>query len=280
MNLLIVLMTLGIVQGVAEFLPVSSSGHLALLENIPFFREALKGMGENLVLFVNVILHVATLIAVVIFLRKDLAALIVEFFGSLGKRDFRSPAMKKTGYILAACLPAGIIGVLFNDAIERLFGSPVTVCVLLIINGIILISTKKIPLNSRKLEEIGLGRSLLVGLFQAAAILPGISRSGMTITGGFLSGLEPEEAAKFSFLMALPVIGGAGLLETVKVVKRGLPLEHIALIALVMALTIVVALFSLRLLIVMVKKIRLDVFGYYTSALGAAGLVFLLGFAS
>ena len=115
-------------------------------------------------------------------------------------------------------------------------------------------------------------RALIIGLFQAIAIIPGISRSGMTITGGFLLGVEPEQSARFSFLMAIPVILGAGLLESVKMLGKGVPSGFALPMAGAVVVAILVALFSLKLLFAMVRRIRIDVFGYYTIIVGAVGL--------
>jgi undecaprenyl-diphosphatase len=112
-----------------------------------------------------------------------------------------------------------------------------------------------------------------VGFFQAVAILPGISRSGMTITGGLLSGMEPLQAARFSFLMAIPVIAGAGLMEGMKAAQGSFPAELYLPLAIAMAVTIAVSLVALKVLFYLVKRVRIDLFGYYTIALGVTGLV-------
>jgi len=139
-----------------------------------------------------------------------------------------------------------------------------------------LISTKRIPINDRNIEEIGLIKSIGIGFFQAFAILPGISRAGTTIAGGMFLGLKPVEAAKFSMLMALPAIAGAGLLEATKLSEHNIKNDIYIQIGIAMLLTIVVAIFSLKLLFVLVKKIKLDIFGYYTIFFGSAGLIYIL----
>jgi undecaprenyl-diphosphatase len=268
----LILFILGIVQGIAEFLPVSSSGHLAIMESLPWFSGLFKALGPSFSLLVNVMFHIATLIAVLIFLRKDIISLVKGAASGMARADYRGPELRSIAYILLATLPAGILGLLLHKTIESFFSSPRAVCVLLIINGFILLSSKIIPQNSRKIEEMGMMRSLIVGLFQAVAILPGISRSGMTIMGGLISGLVPVEAAKFSFLMAIPVIAGAGLIESVKVFGSGFPEGIILPLSFAMIVTVIVALFSIKILMEFVRRIRIDVFGYYTILLGAAGL--------
>ena len=272
MEITVVLFVLAVIQGIAEFLPVSSSGHLVLFENIEFFHTTIHAMGDGLLLYINVMLHVATLVAIFIFLRKDLVKLVTGALRALGARNFSDPDFRSAMYIVLASVPAGVIGVLLHDVIESLFSSPVIVFFMLILNGFILLSTKIITVKNRQIEEMGMMRALIIGLFQAIAIIPGISRSGMTITGGFLLGVEPEQSARFSFLMAIPVILGAGLLESLKMLGKGVPSGFVLPMAGAVLVAIVVALLSLKLLFVMVRRIRIDVFGYYTILVGAAGL--------
>jgi undecaprenyl-diphosphatase len=275
METVVVLFILAVVQGVAEFLPVSSSGHLVLFEHMPYLRDGIGAMGPDLSLFINVLLHVATLIAVVIFLWKDIVVLAKGFFSALARRDFSAGEIRTVLYILAASAPAGLIGMAFHDFFESLFSSPFIVCIMLIINGFILISTKIIPIKNRQIEEMGITRAILVGCAQAVAIIPGISRSGSTITGGFLAGLEPAEAAKFSFYMAIPVILGAGLVESLKVAKAGVPAGMTLPLAGAFVVAVLVALAAIELLFVLVKRVRIDIFGYYTIIAGTVGIIIL-----
>lgn len=269
-----VLLILGLVQGIAEFLPISSSGHLVILEQIRCFKEALEGFGSEPEIFINVSLHIASLCAILIFLRNDLRDILTGLFSGIVKRDFMRRECKIVIYIMAAAVPAGIAGVLFHDFFERLFSSALTVFFMLIFNGLVLISTNFIPINNRKIEEIGIARSIVIGLCQAIAIIPGISRSGSTITGGMLVGLPPEESARFSFLIAIPVIAGAGLLELLKIAGKRFPFEILLPVIIAMLITLVVSLAALRILFAAVRRIRIDVFGYYTILLGLAGVVY------
>lgn len=271
-NMFIALAVLGLFQGVAEFLPISSSGHLALLEQSDFIKSFMNAPSDEVNLLINVSLHVATLIAVIIYMRKEIYTIIKGFFTGLYRRDFTNPDFLSGLYILAASIPAGILGLLLNDFFEKVFSSITAVLIFLIINGFILITANKIPSKGRKLQEAGFFRSILIGLCQAVAILPGISRSGSTIAGGLFCGLEGVEAARFSFLMAIPVIAGAGLVEGLKITGGSYPPEILGPIATGMIVAIIVALVSIRILFWVVKKVKLDVFGYYTIALGVTGL--------
>ena len=264
---------LGLFQGVAEFLPISSSGHLALLEQLEFIKNLMNNPSAEINLLINVSLHVATLIAVIIYMRKDILQIIIGFFTGLIKRDFKNPHFLAGIYVLIASVPAAFFGFLLKDFFEQVFSSVTAVLIFLIINGFILIAANKIPSKGRKLEEAGIGRSILVGCCQAVAILPGISRSGSTIAGGLFCGLEGVEAARFSFLMAIPVITGAGLVESLKISGGSYPREIFAPIASGMIVSILVALVSIKILFWVVKKVKLDIFGYYTIALGSVGLI-------
>lgn len=272
-NLYLTMIALGIIQGIAEFLPISSSGHLVLFEQLPFFQQALAQIGDNLELFVNVSLHLATLLAVIIYMHKDIWMILKGFFGALISRNFNDSNFRLALWILSASIPAGVLGILFNDFLETLFSSYLAVSIMLLLNSAVLLSTKFISKGSRKLNEIGTLRSIVVGFFQAAAIIPGISRSGMTISGGMLNGIDPEDSARFSFLMALPVIAGAGLIETVKVSSANLAGEFFTALFVGMAICVVVALISMKILFIIVKKSKLDYFGYYTALAGICGIV-------
>lgn len=271
--IIVVLCILGVIQGVTEFLPVSSSGHLALLESIPEVHAIFGTMDAGAKLFFNVALHLASLAAIIIFYYDDIIKLFTGAIAEITKKQY-GKNLKFACNIVIASIPAAIVGLLFNDFVEASIASPPIVAGLLVINGMILVASNKLPKKSRQCEEMGIVQSLLIGIFQAVAILPGISRSGSTIVGGLIAGLSPQEAGKFSFLMAIPVIAGAGLLESRKLgtidPSFGIP------VLIAMAVTFIAALASLKLLIAMLRKLHLHYFGYYT--IGAGVLVLILLF--
>jgi len=273
MNIYFTLIILGIVQGIAEFLPISSSGHLVILEQMEFFNRNLREYGPDMNLFINVALHLATLVAIIIYLRHDITNLARGLFQGIMQKRMQSPEIRTIIFIAAASIPAALAGILFNDFFERTFSSASMAFIMLIINGFVLISTKKIPLKNRQLEETGLIKSFIIGVFQAVAILPGISRSGMTIAGGMACGLEGVQAARFSFLMAIPVIAGAGIMEGLSITAGGFNSGFLLPLVLAMCITVAVALLSLKLLFAIVRRIKLDLFGYYTIIVGITGLV-------
>ncbi len=275
-NLYWILLLLAGVQGVAEFLPISSSGHLVILEQVPFIREELSQMGERINLFVNVTLHLATLVAVVIYFFRDIVSIAVGFFTGLVKRDYQLKEFKIAVNIIVASVPAAVIGFVFHDFFVAVFNSAASAFLMLIINGFILIGTKKIPTADRNIEETGLIRAIVIGFFQALAIMPGISRSGITIAGGMFNKLAPVESARFSFLMAVPVIFGAGLFEVVQAGQEAFPGELMLPLSLAMIFTVLVALVAIKVLMLLVHRIHM--FGIYTILLGLTGLAILYFF--
>ena len=188
---------LGLVQGLTEFLPVSSSGHLTL-------GQAILGLGEEDLTF-TVLVHAATALSTVVVFREDILGLVRDVFRS---GDSGATARSYTGLLLLSAVPAAVLGLGFKDAIEAL-ATPKFVGAMLCVTALVLLLSQRASGGNRPL---GAGRALGIGLAQACAILPGISRSGSTIGAALMLGVSREEAAKFSFLMALIPIGGATLL--------------------------------------------------------------------
>ena len=188
---------LSILQGVAEFLPISSSGHLVL-------GKSLLGMQE-MGMRIDIFLHVGTLLAIFAFYFAIIRRIIVNLEWSY---------MLK---VVVSAIPAGIIGVLFKDQLEEAFASTKMVGAALIFTGIILTATRFIPKGDK---DVSFGRAFLMGIAQAVAILPGVSRSGMTLAAARASKVEAEKSAEFSFLMSAPPIAGAALLELLKSLKE------------------------------------------------------------
>lgn len=195
---------LGILQGLTEFLPVSSSGHLVLFQQ--FFEVA----DEHAILF-DLVLHLGTLIPVLYFYRKDVALLIVDPVQGEGPLLER-PGVKLLGLLVAASIPTAIIGLAFEDLFEQLFATPAALTVTFAITGCLLFAAGRFDRSERQVH-IGVKLALLLGLAQGFAITPGISRSGTTIAVALMLGIDRTEAARFSFLMSVPAIVGAVLLK-------------------------------------------------------------------
>jgi len=263
-------MLLGLVQGLTEFLPVSSSGHLVL-------GEALLGVKSQGILF-EVVVHLATAGAVLLAYRRRVG-LIVKAFLSLVKKPSvpldpaeRSENLRLGWFVILGTIPAGVIGVAFKDAFEAAFSAPRTVSWLLILTGAILMLSRFAPKAVRPLSLVS---ALVVGLAQAVAILPGVSRSGSTITAGLLLGLGPGRSAEFSFLLALPAILGAGVIEGAGVFSHPYALEGVSRLALFCgAFSAFVSGFAaIYFLLKILSRGRFDRFAWYVWLVGAAGLL-------
>ncbi len=205
---------LGAVQGLAEFLPISSSAHLVLVPWL--FRWTDPG------LVFDVALHLGTLLALLIYYWRDWVAMGASLFN--GDRERRRLLMM----LIVASIPGAVIGMLFEKQAESTFRSPLLIAIALAALGIVLWMVDRSAPQSRKINDVTLGDALLIGFSQAFAIFPGVSRSGSTITAGRLLRLERADAANFSFLMATPIIAGAGLFEGRHLIHEGVTSDVVA----------------------------------------------------
>jgi len=240
---------LGILQGITEFVPVSSSGHLLIVQRI------LGLYGEELV--ISVVLHLGTALALVVFFFKDLLGLV------------KKP--KAILYLAVTTTITVIIALAGKDFFTRLFSSLTLVAFALMVTGIILIATKKFLAGER--EKINLKDAAILGISQAIAIIPGISRSGSTISTLLFRGIRKEEAFRFAFLAAIPVIFGAALLEA-RDINFALSIDATGLMV-GFGCSFLTGLVSLRFLKLILKKAKLYYFGYYCIVIALVTLVFL-----
>lgn len=281
MTLLLVLL-LAVLQGLTEFLPVSSSGHLRLLQAAFDLEDPQTA--------VDVVLHVGTLVAVCLVYRADLIRVLQSVFRS-GGRLLRGeaagtlaaePDTRLALLLIVGTIPAGLLGVLAGGLLESHLTGTLFVGVFLIGNGFILMLGGRTPVargeeEGRPIEELGIRDALLVGMAQAFALLRGISRSGTTISAALLLGIRREDAARFSFLLSVPAILGAAVLE----LRHLEPGEGPGALALAAgaAVAAVVGWGALRLLLHLVRNGRLDRFAWYCWALGLTAIVLTLGLA-
>ena len=209
-------LVLGAIQAFAEFLPISSSGHLIV-------GPALLGWPEHGLSF-DVALHVGTALALLAYFWREWVALITAFARGLTSAEARgSIEWRLCWMLLLGSIPAGIFGVLFEAQIESALRSPVQVAVLLIVFAAVLWVADRWGRQARKLEDLTWRDALFIGAAQVLALAPGVSRSGITLSAGRVLGFERADAARFSFLLATPVILGAGVLALVKIARQGLP---------------------------------------------------------
>jgi undecaprenyl-diphosphatase len=200
---------LGIVQGLTEFLPISSSAHLVL---VPYWLGWNLPVDQNFIF--DVIVQLGTLAAVIIYFWKDLVEVIVSFVRCLIKgKPFAETPAKLGWFIILATIPAGLAGISIKKYVEAAFNSPMLTALLLLVTAVLLIIGEWLGKRSRSLESLTWLDALIIGCFQVISIFPGVSRSGSTITGGLLRQLDRKSAARFSFLMSIPIMLAAGLLE-------------------------------------------------------------------
>jgi undecaprenyl-diphosphatase len=204
---LIQALVLGIIQGATEFLPISSSGHLVLTPWLLGWQIDI----QQAFIF-DVLVQWGTILAVIVYFRDDLWQLLLAGLRSLRSNQARQdPIARRAWLIIAASIPAAVFGLLLKSTVELTFSSPLAVAIFLMGTALLLILSEQLGRLDRKLDSLNWFDALLIGLFQALALFPGISRSGSTIAGGLLRGLNREQAARFSFLLAVPTMLGAGL---------------------------------------------------------------------
>ena len=270
----------GIVEGITEWMPISSTGHLILVEEFIPFQNVSEGFFD----IFDVVIQLGAVMAVVLlFLHKiwPFALTEKEREDRTGIMSYIKPDIMTMWFkIVVSCLPAVVIGLLFDDLFDALFYNPVCVALALIVFGVafLLIETwnKGRRPKIRKLSEITYKVALLIGLFQLlAAIFPGTSRSGATILGALLIGVSRTVAAEYTFFLAIPVMFGASLLKLVKFGFAFTGLE-VALLLIGMVVSFVVSLFVLRFLMGYIKKHDFKVFGWYRIVLGILVLLYFL----
>ncbi|MBM4338000.1 MAG: undecaprenyl-diphosphatase UppP [Deltaproteobacteria bacterium] len=247
---------LGMVQGLTEFLPISSSGHLV-------FFQSLFGMKEPQ-LFFDIMLHFGTLLAVAIYFRRDISGIIRGIESLVTGKRKNEEGIKLFFLIIVASIPTGLMGFLGKDWFESLFSRPSIVGGMLLVTGSFLWLTRWVKREDRRLEKMSWIDAILIGVAQGIAIIPGISRSGATISMGLFCGLNRELAGRFSFLLSIPAIVGATLLEIRKIQS----VSEISLPLIGMAVAFGVGLLSLTLLMRIIKTGNLSNFSYYCWAIG------------
>ena len=244
---------LGVVQGLTEFLPVSSSGHLAIIPWLFGWRD--------LGLTFDVALHLGTLVALTAYFWKDWVDIL---------KNWRSPFL---WLILLGCVPAAALGYKYEEYFDVYFRAPLFIGSLMIIMGLVMGAAEMYGKKIRGEETITLRDSLVIGFAQALALMPGVSRSGITITAGLFSGLRRESAARFAFLLAMPITAGAGLLKLKHVLKSGIPAPEAAPFAAGIIFAAVAGYFAIKYLLKYLQSHQLYIFVWYRIAFGAAVLL-------
>ena len=265
-------LVLGIVQGLGEFLPISSSGHLAVIQY--FFGIE----GESVLLFA-VMLHLGTLISVFIIywhdivkLVKELIAVIKDIFTGKGLRINHNPVRRLGFMIIVATIPTALIGLLFNDIFAGLYLSLMAVGIGFLVTGTILFIAEKMGKNEKKVWGMKFRHAVFIGIMQGIAICPGVSRSGSTLFGGLMSGLDRNFALRFAFLISIPSILGSVILEFPPAISAGLPAGMWGPVILGTVVSAISGFIAIKAMLKIVAGKRLTVFSWYTWVLGAAVL--------
>ncbi len=260
---------LGIVQGLTEFLPVSSSAHLVLVPSAfgwdfdPAFAFAF-----------DVLVQMGTLLAVIVYFAPTLREILVAVWSGLrARRPLADPLARLGWLILLATVPAVIAGLLFHDVVEAAFGNTTAVLFFLLFTGAVLAGSDRFGRQQRTLDQLSGVDAIAVGAAQALALLPGISRSGSTISAGLLRGLQRAEAARLSFLMSIPVMIGAGLVGLKDLTDLSPDPELLLPVAIGFLTAAVVGYLTIRWLLAYLAGHRLTVFAAYCFIVGILGLV-------
>jgi len=258
---------LGAVQGITEMLPISSSAHLVLS---PWFF-GLKDQG----LAFDVALHLGSLVAIVIAFRSDWLRLVKRGLALLGQGlKPKDHDQKMVYYLILATIPGALAGYFFEDVVEATLRSPYIIVFTLVFYGILLMLMDKYGQKKKSFNDISLKDAIFIGFAQALALIPGTSRSGVTITAGLFRGLKKEEAAKFSFMLSAPIILGAGIFKvpSIPFSEFGSPYIWVGIVS-----TFVFTLIAIRFVLVYVKNHSYKIFAYYRFFLAGLILIFLIG---
>jgi undecaprenyl-diphosphatase len=259
------ILILGIIQGLTEFLPISSSGHLVLVAEILNFKE--EGVAFE------VFVHLGTLFSVLVAFREEIYSMLVAPYRYWIRREngsVTSEYLRWDLYIIIGSIPAAVIGLIFKEQIEAIFSNVTLVVFMLAVTGTILLISKYISSPEKKINGV---RSFMIGIAQAFAILPGISRSGSTIVTALALGIEREKAAKFSFILSIPVILGATILKINDLIASHVSLSQIVYLLLGALTAFISGYFAILWLLNVVRKGKLELFAYY-----CYGLVLLMLF--
>lgn len=260
---------LGIVQGIAEFLPISSSAHLILFRDIFGIGT---NIGSNIELTFDLALHFGTLLAIIIFFFNDLFKILVEGL----TKGVKTKDGKLFWYLILATIPAGIVGVLFEDIFDSFFRKQLwLIAIALIVMGIIIYLVDKKSRISINIKEMKWYQALIVGCAQVFALIPGFSRSGTTITASRALGLNREDSAKFSFYLSVPVVAGASLLSLIKDDTLAIILDNLMIFGAGILISFITGLICISFLLKYIKKNDFKIFMIYRILLGILVLFIL-----
>ncbi len=273
MNLILQAIVMGVVQGLAEFLPISSTGHLILVPEMLGWHDPFIDS-----LAFSVMLHVGTLVALIVYFWRDWLRLIPAGLAAIRDRSFRGDRDRRLAWlILVTVIPGGVIGALFNDYFETNVRAAGTVALTLVVGAAILWLAERWGRRDRAMGALGFRGAFGIGAAQALALFPGISRSGISIAAGLFAGLDRESAARFSFLMSAPIIAGAAAFEGRKLFTHEAGVTpHVSLLVAGILAALVSGMLAIRFLLGYVRRHPLDLFIVYRVVAAAVIVVWLL----
>jgi len=258
---------LGAVQGLTEVLPISSSAHLILIPD--FLKWPESG------LTFDVALHVGTFLALILYFWRDCLELVGNFFAAC-RGGLTTPARRLPFYIIAATVPAALVGKTLEGPIEEYFRkSPTTIAIFLILFGLLLAFADTTGAKRWRMDRMTLKFAVIIGAAQCLALMPGVSRSGITITAALLLGFHRDAAARFSFLISLPIVAGAAILKVGHLVKAGIPADERLPLIIGISTSAVFGFLSVAFLLKLVQRDSLYPFVWYRLVAGCAALAFV-----
>ena len=264
---------LGIVQGLTEFLPISSSGHLLIVPWLFNWHFLLENPQLNKTF--DVALHLGTFLSLVVYFWHDIGRLLSAWVRTIARRRLDTPEGKLAWLIIVSTIPAGIVGVAFEDVIVTRLGQPWMIAVLMIVFGLVMWLVDRTAKLDRGIDALTWGDSLIIGVAQALALAPGVSRSGITMVTGLLLRLDREAAARYSFLMSIPVVGGAAAYKGLQVAQDGLPAGTSAPFAVGIASAAISGFAAIWFLLAYLKRHSFDLFVIYRLVIGFGMLILM-----
>ena len=262
----------GAIQGLSEFLPISSSAHIVFSNELYELILGIKEAGLQEEIFFDIIVHLGTLFAVLIYFFKDLKEIFTGFFSAIKSKNYNNENFKIVNFIVLSTIITGFIGLLIKEPAEKLISNPQSICILLFITGLILLTSEKFYKGNK---EITLKNSILIAIAQGLAVLPGFSRSGLTISMALLCGIERVKAGRFSFLMSIPIIILASMIyPLIELDFSEISTFNHKAIILGFLTSFIVGYLCIKYFMKLLGRLNLRIFGYY--CLVASVLMFAL----
>ena len=265
---------LGIVQGLTEFLPISSSGHLLIVPWLFNWHFLLDNPDLNKTF--DVALHMGTFVAVVIYFWREIGRLLSAWVRSMSRRSLADPEARLAWLIIVSTIPAAFLGVAFEGFIEERLGKPWIIAIMMIVFALVMYAVDHVARLDRDLEALTWSDAVLIGIAQAFALCPGVSRSGITMVTGLALRLDRESAARYSFLLSIPVIGGAAAYKGLEIAKDGLPAHTATPFLVGMASAAISGIVAIWFVLAYLKRHDFNIFVLYRIVVGVAVLILVV----